>query len=133
MLRGLTRLVFLGAVVHDCGQSGDTATFLNGTFSPEQPVPGDLVTVTFAYSLSKAITGGTAKYSLSLNGIPYTLSNDLCTQTSCPKDPGDHLENSTSTFPQISGKLATKIQWFDQDSLEVLCVDYTVRTVRTEL
>ena len=131
MLRGtymLLKGLLLGTVVQNCGQSTDTALFLNGSFAPDAPKPGDRVTLSFAYDLLKPITSGTALYSITLNGIPYTVKEDLCTQTSCPKDPGTYVEWSQSTFPQVSGKISSKIQWFDQDSEEVLCVSYTVHT-----
>jgi hypothetical protein len=46
----------------------------------------------------------------------------------CPKDLGTYVEWTKTTFPQISGKITSKIQWFDQDSSEVLCVSYSFRT-----
>jgi hypothetical protein len=131
MLRGtylLIKALLLGTVVQNCGTDTDTATFLNASFAPDAPKPGDAVTLSFAYDLHKPITGGIAAYSVTLNGIPFNTKDDLCTQTSCPKDPGTYIEWSHSTFPQISGKVSSKIQWFDQDNSEVLCVTYSFRT-----
>lgn len=130
MLRGTFRLIkalLVGTVVQNCGKSTDTAQFLNGSFLPESPKPGDLVTLSFAYDLLKPVTAGTAVYSVSLNGIPFNTKEDLCTQTECPKDPGTYIEWSQSTFPQVSGKVVSTIQWLDQDNAEIVCIQYSVR------
>ena len=130
MLRGTFRILkalLVGTVVQNCGLPTDTAQFLNASFLPDAPKPGDAVTLSFAYALTKPIVSGTAVYSITLNGIPFNTKEDLCTQTSCPKDPGTYIEWSHSTFPQISGKAVSKIQWMDQDNAEVVCIQYTVR------
>jgi len=130
LLRGLIMLV--GAVVslRDCGNPAtDKAAITGYGFSPESPVGGDATELWVAYNLKSPITGGTATYSVNLNGIPFTPSvDDLCSQTVCPKETGFYNETSKSTFPTgISGKILTKIQWKNQDNEPVWCVETTFK------
>ena len=130
MLRGL--IVYLAATVtlRDCGNpTTDQATITGYGFSPSNPVAGDPTELWVAYDLKTPITGGTAKYSVTLNGLPFTPTvDDLCTQTSCPKEVGTYNETSHSTFPSgISGKVVSKIQWTNQDNQPVWCLESTFK------
>ena len=112
--------------LRDCGNpSTDKALITGYGFSPENPVAGDPTELWVAYNLNSNVTGGTATYSMTINGIPFTPSvDDLCTQTVCPKNVGSYNETSHSTFPSgISGKIVTKIQWKDQDSQPIWCLE----------
>jgi hypothetical protein len=129
-LRGL--ILFLAATVSlkDCGNpTTDQASITGFGFSPSNPAAGDATELWVAYDLKAPITGGTSTYSISLNGIPLSPTvDDLCTQTSCPKEIGTYNETSRSTFPGgISGKLVSKIQWKNQDSQPVWCLESTFR------
>jgi len=128
----LRALVLLAATVslRDCGNpSTDQAAITGFGFSPSNPNPGDPTELWVAYDLKTPITGGTATYSFSLNGIPFSPTvDDLCTQTSCPKDAGIYNETSKSDFPSgVSGKIVSKIQWKNQDSQPVWCLESTFR------
>ena len=130
LLRGA--LILLGATVslRDCGNpTTDQGTITGYGFSPSNPVAGDPTELWVAYDLKSNITGGSATYSVSLNGIPLTPTvDDLCTQTSCPKQVGVYNETSKSTFPSgISGKVVSKIQWKNQDSQPIWCLESTFK------
>ena len=130
LLRGLIMLV--GAVVslRDCGNpTTDQAVITGKGFSPSNPVGGDETELWVAYDLKSPITGGTATYSVNLNGIPFSPSiDDLCTQTVCPKAIGTYNETSKSTFPTgVSGKIVTKIEWKNQDAQPVWCLETTFK------
>lgn len=117
--------------VTDCGQGKSVFTIVDQSFSPEPPVADQPYDYWFYYSVPEGVevTGGTAKYSLSLNGIPFTPSTeDLCTQTACPKVAGYHNETSTDTWPSgVSGKVVTKLEWFDTNGNLLICSQTTER------
>lgn len=115
----------------DCGQGKSIFTIDAQGFYPDPPIPGELYDYWFYYTVPAGITvdAGTAKYSFSLNGIPFTpTTDDLCTQTFCPKTPGSYNETSTDTWPSgVSGKIVTKLEWFDANSNLLLCSQVTER------
>lgn len=130
LLRG--SMIFLAATVslRDCGNPAtDQAVITGFGFSPSNPLPDDLTELWVVYDLKSPITSGSAKYSITLNGIPFPATiEDLCTQTSCPKDIGTYNETSHSTFPSgLSGKIVSKIQWENQDKQPVWCLETTFR------
>ena len=125
----LTSLFTLGSV-RDCSNGLGRAAVLGVGSSPETPKAGDAVSLWVAYDLSEPpVTGGIAKYSYALNGIPFPASEyDLCTQTSCPKEIGFNNETSSSSFPSgISGKIVSAVSWTDQNDELVWCVETTWR------
>jgi hypothetical protein len=114
----------------DCGNGEGRAVLLGFDSQPTNPVAGDNVTTWVNYEIgTPAITAGTATYSFSLNGIPFPPTvEDLCTQTSCPKEPGIYNESSSSIFPSgISGKIVSQIAWRDSDDTLIWCVENTWR------
>jgi hypothetical protein len=117
------------ATVTDCGQGKSIFQIQQQSFSPEPPVANEAYDYWFTYIVPDGVTveAGTTKYSLSLNGIPFTpQTDDLCTQTACPKGPGLHNESSTDTWPGgISGKIVTKLEWFDANGNLLLCSSTT--------
>jgi hypothetical protein len=128
----LRALAWIAATVslRDCGNPDtDQAKILSMGFTPSNPIPGENTTLWIDYQLRTPITGGTATYSVSLNGIPFNpTTQDLCTQTACPKNIGIYNETSSSDFPDgISGKIVSKIQWKNQDNLPVWCQETTFK------
>lgn len=113
----------------DCGAGKSIFTIDSQGFYPDPPVPGQSYDYWFYYTVPDGVTidSGTVKYSLSLNGIPFTPStDDLCTQTFCPKTPGSYNETSTDTWPTgISGKIVTKLEWYDPTGNLLLCSQVT--------
>ncbi len=129
-LRGVIALLAATVTLRDCGNpSTDQAIITGFGFSPSNPVAGDPTELWVAYDLKTPITGGSATYSFSLNGIPFTPTvDDLCSQTVCPKEVGTYNETSHSTFPSgVSGKIVSKIMWTNQDSQPVWCLESTFR------
>jgi hypothetical protein len=129
MLRALVlfslRNVSALSTVSDCGAGTSLFTIQQQSFSPSPPVAGQPYDYWFTYTVPDGVTvsGGTTKYSLTLNSIPFTPEiGDLCTQTSCPKVAGLWNESSTDTWPSgISGKIVTKLQWYDTAGTLLLC------------
>ena len=119
------------ATVADCGQGKSLFKIQDQSFSPEPPVGDQPYDYWFTYVVPDGVTvnAGTAKYSLTLNGIPFTPSTeDLCSQTSCPKTSGFYNESSTDTWPAgVSGKVVTKLEWFDAAGTLLLCSQTTER------
>jgi hypothetical protein len=119
------------ATVADCGAGKSVFNIQDQTFSPEPPVPNQPYDYWFTYTVPDGVTvdAGTSVYSVSLNGIPFPATKeDLCTQTSCPKGPGLHNESSTDTWPSgVSGKIVTKLEWFDAAGTLLLCSQTTER------
>ncbi len=82
------------------------------------------------------MTGGTASYKFSLNGIPFPATvDDLCVDQAggccpdpCPLAAAHHTDKSLSTFPTgVSGKIVSTILWKDSNNAQILCVEWTVR------
>jgi hypothetical protein len=124
-------LLSLGAVlttIRECPNVSGRATVLGFDSEPLNPIAGDDVSLWVAYDLpAPEITGGTATYSFTYNGIPFPATVDpLCDQTACPKQVGFNNESSSSTFPSgISGKIVSSIRWNDQNDDIVWCVETT--------
>lgn len=131
MLTGVLLAYFFGVgSMRDCGNGLGRAAILSFDSVPANPVAGDNVSTWIAYDLpTPGITGGTATYSFSFNGIPFTPTvEDLCTQTACPKEPGIYNESSSSIFPSgISGKIVAQIAWRDPNDTLIWCVENTWR------
>jgi hypothetical protein len=129
-LRGAITCLAASVTLKDCGNpTTDQASITGFGFTPSNPVGGDATELWVAYDLKSNLTGGNAKYSVTLNGLPFTPTvDDLCTQTSCPKAIGVYNETSKSTFPSgVSGKIISKIQWENQDSQPVWCLESTFK------
>ena len=119
------------STVIDCAQGKSLFQIHEQGFSPEPPVPGENATLWIYYTIpdNVNIDSGTCKYSFSLNGIPFTPTvDDLCTQVTCPLTSGTYNLSSTSTWPSgVSGKIVTKIEWYDGANTLLLCSQTTER------
>ncbi len=117
------------STVVDCAAGRSLFTINNQGFSPEPPVANENATLWIDYTIPGGtnINAGTCVYSFSLNGIPFSPSKeDLCTQVACPLVAGNYNLSSTSTWPSgISGKVVTKIEWYDQSNNLLLCSQTT--------
>lgn len=139
MLRLLSFLSLcgLGATTYrNCGSSTDLAKNLVISIVPDVPTPGQDVTTIFDYDLNSVVTGGTASYGFTFNGIPFSPTvNDLCVEhaggccpSPCPLGVGHHSDKSITAFPTgVSGKIITTMKWADQNGAQILCVEWTVR------
>ena len=134
-ISALMCILEVAATYRNCGSSSDLAKNLVISIVPDSPVAGQEVTTTFDYDLEQVITGGTASYGFTFNGIPFSPTvNDLCTEQAggccpdpCPLGVGHHTDKSISTFPAVSGKIITTIKWTDQTTQPILCVEWTVK------
>ena len=119
------------ATVTDCGNGKGLFQIQAQGFSPEPPVANEKYEYWFLYTVPEGLTvdAGTSTYSLSLNGIPFTPeTDDLCTQTFCPKTAGTYNETSTDTWPSgIGGKIVTTLTWHDGSGALLLCSQVTER------
>ena len=124
-LLALTSLA--SASMRTCGEGTATVTGFGG--GPERPKVGDNETLWVAYDLTQPITGGKALYDITLNYVPFpTTTEDLCTQTTCPKPVGTYNETSWSIFSGgVSGTIKSKITWKDQNDALVWCVETTLK------
>jgi hypothetical protein len=117
------------ATIRDCSNGKGLFTMISQGFSPEPPIPGQDSTLWFYYQVpdGMTVTAGTAKYSFTFNGIPFSPTvDDLCTQVVCPLVPGIFNLTSTSQFPSgISGKVTSTIQWFNEGGALLLCSELT--------
>uniref|UniRef100_A0A6C0BJ23 MD-2-related lipid-recognition domain-containing protein n=1 Tax=viral metagenome TaxID=1070528 RepID=A0A6C0BJ23_9ZZZZ len=117
--------------VRDCSSGKSLFTFVSGSLLPSPVVPGENATLSLSAEIPAGTTvaDGTAKYSLSFNGIPFSpTTEDLCSQVACPLVAGPYTNSSVSVFPTgVSGKLVTKIQWFDDASTLLLCTEVTTK------
>lgn len=122
--------------VIDCAPGATTFTINSQGFSPFPPVAGENTTLWIDYTVPEGVTvnAGLARYTFTLNGIPFSPSeDDLCTQITCPQVPGTFNLSTSSLWPTgISGKITSKIQWFDSDNTQLLCSQLTVRSMEPE-
>jgi hypothetical protein len=120
----------------NCGDSSDHAQNMKVAMSPGFTVhSGDAYTDTSSYTLDKTVTGGTAKYDVTLSGIPvFKQTNDLCddlaeSDTPCPIAAGDINSVSTGEVPSgiPHGMLESKTEWFDQDGERIFCLKFNFK------
>lgn len=123
-------LGFSSGQVTDCGVGVSKFTINSQGLSPNPPVIGEDATLWIDYTIPDGvnINEGSCKYSVTLNGIPFSPTTDtLCSQVSCPLTPGTYNLTSTSQWPDVSGKITNKIQWYDSTGNLLLCSLTTVR------
>ena len=117
--------------VTDCSKGTSVFKFTGGSLLPDPVIPGQDSSITLNAEIPPGtnVNGGTAKYSFSFNGIPFApTTEDLCSDVACPLLPGPYTNTTTSVFPSgVSGKVTTKIEWFDTANNRLLCVDVTAR------
>ncbi len=121
----------VNATVSDCGAGKSVFTINSQGFGPDPPIVGENATLWIDYTVPDGVTvdAGTAKYSITLNGIPFPATNDdLCTQIVCPQVPGTTNLTSSSVWDGgVSGKIVSKIEWFDTSNQLLLCSQTTIR------
>ena len=119
------------STLKDCGAGTSKFPLLDQGFSPDPPAVGDNTTLWFYYQVPDGvnINDGTAEYKITLNGIPFPSTVDpLCTQVTCPLTPGIYNLSSSSIWEGgVSGKIVSRISWYDTDKTLLLCSELTVR------
>jgi len=125
------REVLTGTAV--CSSVDALAKDFTVSLSTDTPTKGENVTTTFDFTLDAPITGGTASYSATLNGFPYSSSAPLCDEVAksgdpCPLAAGHHHQESVAAAT-TSGKIVVKITWTTETGAEILCAQVTTKTV----
>ena len=116
-----------------CSDNSALAKNFVVTISNDAPTQGEMVTTTFDFDLDAPITGGTAYYSATLNGLgPFTSNAPLCDETAKTNDPcplvvGHHHEVSTAENT-VTGKVVTTITWKDPAGTLILCAQITTKS-----
>jgi hypothetical protein len=117
--------------VTDCSQGTSVFKFTGGSLLPDPVVPGEDSSITLMAEIPAGsnVNAGTAKYSFSFNGIPFSPTiEDLCSDVACPLLPGPYKNTTTSIFPSgVRGKVVTRIEWFDISNNRLLCADVTAK------
>lgn len=126
--------VFSGMIgtVADCAAGKSAYTLDSAGYWPDPPIIGENATLSFLYTVPSGypdVSDGSAVYSISLNGIPFPSSTDpLCDDVPCPITEGQHNLTSTNIWDGgVSGKVVSKIQWYDSQKTLLLCVQVTLR------
>jgi ML domain len=119
------------ASVKDCGVGTSLFQVQAVSLVPETASAGQEMTLHLEYDVPEGvvITDGTAEFQPILNGLPFQPTVEpLCQQVPCPLGPGSYQNDTVSTWPTgITGKLETKMYWYDADGKELLCIDITGR------
>ena len=116
-----------------CSDNGALAKNFVVTIDNDTPAQGEKVTTTFDFDLDAPITGGTAYYSATLNGLgPFASQAPLCDETAktndpCPLAVGHHHEVSTAENT-VSGKVVTTITWEDPAGTLILCAQISTKS-----
>ena len=116
-----------------CSSTNALAKNFAVSIDNDTPGQGDNVTTTFDFDLDAPITGGTAYYSATLNGLgPFTSQASLCDETAktndpCPLGVGHHHEVSSSVNT-VTGKVVTTLSWYDNAGAEILCAVLTTKS-----
>jgi len=114
-----------------CGSGSDIAQNVVLFVSPE--IVTKDYTLYLDADLSKEITGGISKYSVTYNFIPLAPSeNDLCSEIlnsniSCPLS--NHIASeSKGTIPDnLTGTTVIKNEWFNENQERILCISFTIK------
>jgi len=128
----MLRQQFVGAA-QSCSTAADLAKNFVVSIDNDAPAKGENVTTVFDFDLDAPITGGTAYYSATLNGLgPFTSTAALCEETAktndpCPLAAGHHHEVS-SAANTVTGKIVTTITWEDESGAQILCAKITVKS-----
>lgn len=117
--------------VVDCSKGKALFVINSQDYQPNPPIVGENSTLWIDYTVPEgvSISAGTAKYSFTLNGIPYPATvDDLCADEICPQVTGTYNITNTQVWTGgVSGKIVSKIEWFDTASSLLLCSQTTTR------
>ena len=131
MLKALAIIVAAAAnSARDCSSGTSVFKFLTASLTPDPVVRGKDATISLSCQIPDGVTvtSGTAQYSFSFNGIPFSpTTEDLCSQVECPLLPGLYSNSTISTFPDVSGKVVSTIKWFDTDQTLLYCLEVTAK------
>ena len=111
------------ASITDCG-SAFQVTFLSLTHDP--PVRGAPIYLglLFINIEAAAVTAGSATTDITLNGLPLSPSTkSLCEATACPIPLGANNRSTSTTWPDVGGKITSRLTWADSTTGKtLLCI-----------
>jgi len=112
-----------------CGDQFDLAQ--NVEFDVEIQLPKPYYKLFLEADLLRSVTSGTSVYTVIQNGYNYTEVEDLCNDHSfCPLTMGFMRASSMETVPHnVAGRVEIRNEWFDSDSLRILCINYSMTLV----
>lgn len=115
-------LAFTSAIVKDCNTSTAFRP-VNIAVNPEPPNPSKPFQLLFIFNnTGVGIDSGTVNIDIDANGLPYSTTESLCSYLSCPIMPGINDFTRDATWPDITGKIITKIVITDANDDQLLCV-----------
>lgn len=117
------------ASIADCGAGQSTFQITELSLTPDPPVIGKQVDLILKFNNpGDEIFDGSATTYVTINGIPYPSSkNPLCENTSCPIKYGYNDRSTSTQWPELSGKIDTKVEWKDTQGNLLLCIHSTVK------
>ena len=101
------------ASITDCG-SAFQVTFLSLT--PDPPVRGASIYLGLLFNNNEAapVTAGSATTDITINGLPLSPSTQpLCEATACPIPLGANNRSTSTTWPDVGGKITSRLTWVD--------------------
>jgi hypothetical protein len=118
------------ATITDCSKGTSLFKLNAAAFWPDPAVRNENSTVSLDFTVPPGtlIESGTVKYSATYNFIPLSPTiEELCPKnTNCPITPGTYNQSSSSKYPDLTGTLVMKSEWFDPNNNLLLC--YQVNT-----
>ena len=130
MLKALVVVAMAANTLRDCSSGTSVFKYLTASLTPDPVVRGKDSTLSLSCQIPDGVvvSGGTAQYSFSFNGIPFSpTTEDLCSQVQCPLVSGLYSNSTTSPFPDVSGKVVSTIKWFDNAKTLLYCLEMTVK------
>lgn len=131
-LFALTMTANAGPAITSCNKASALFKIDALGFWPDPAVRNENSTVSFLYTVPEPGIigiGATAVYTVTYNYIPLTPTiEDLCKNIACPVLPGTYNISTSSTFPDVSGTLVSKIEWKNQDGAQLLCASIKTST-----
>ena len=117
------------STITSCGTAATRFQLTALDFQPANPVPGDDVFMTVEFQNPGAtVTEGSAHRKVTLNGLPVVDETvALCGEaTTCPLTTGFNNRSALTTWPDVTGKVVSTIQWYDGTGSELLCIKTSV-------
>ena len=120
----------LGSVL-DCAPTNSLFKLTSMSLSPDPVVNGQNSTLKLAMNVPEQIDAGTLIYAITYSFIPLApITENLCNTVSCPILPGTLITRSSYPIdPLLSGSLQIKINWKDNSSRNLICVNVQTRIV----
>jgi hypothetical protein len=120
------------ATIKNCASGSSIFQITELSLKPDPIVPGEPLDMTLLFiNPSSYITDGSVTTTLQLNYVPFSPTTEpLCKNTKCPLINGLNDRSTSSTWPSnIYGKVSSRIEWFDQNGLLMLCIQINTNAI----